>query len=293
MPRFLLSIAKQGGTREAIESGRLLMRVRRLAGGSVVMLVFVNGVFAASADLADAVMKGNKAAVRSLLQKKADVNAAQRDGTTSLHCAARLDDLETADLLIHSGANVSAATRGGATPLELAAVNGSAAMIEKLIKAGADVNARLTKYGDTALMMAARTGKPDAVKVLLDNGAQINSAETWGGTTALMWAVSESHPDAVKLLIDRGANVNARSKIVPSEGRRGGSTSNSSVTSLPRDPEPGEKPKKDYYGGVTPVHFFLRQGEMEEKRRFLAGGAGVKKGFAGGKTSFWRGVYKI
>src|SRR5256712_9399055 len=267
------------------------MIIRRLAGCSIVMLVFVNGVFAASADLADAVMKGNRAAVRSLLQKKADVNAAQSDGATALHWAARLDDLETADLLIHSGANVSAVTRGGATPLELAAVNGSAAMIEKLIQAGADVNARLTKYGDTALMMAARTGKPDAVKVLLDNGAQINSAETWGGTTALMWAVSESHPDAVKLLIDRGANVNARSKIVPSEGRRGGSTANSSVTSLPRDPQPGEKPKKDYYGGFTPLHFAVRQGDMESTRLLVAAGAGGDASTAHGKGAFGLAIF--
>src|SRR2546426_9798575 len=268
------------------------MIIRRLAGCSIVILVFVNGVFAASADLADAVMKGNKAAVRSLLQKKADVNAAQSDGTTALHWASRLDDLETADLLIHSGANVSAATRGGATPLELAAVNGSAAMIEKLIKAGADVNAWLTKYGDTALMMAARTGKPDAVKVLLDNGAQINSAETWGGTTALMWAVSESHPDAVKLLIDRGANVNARSKIVPSEGRRGGSTSNSSVTSLPRDPQPGEKPKKDYYGGFTPLPFSLWETSKGITPRFVAGGAGGDGTTTAGEGWWKRASYK-
>src|SRR5439155_304277 len=163
--------------------------------------------------------------------------------------------------------------------------HGSAAMIEKLIKAGADVNPRLTKYGDTALMMAARTGKPDAVKVLLDNGAEINSAETWGGTTALMWAVSESHPDAAKLLIDRGANVNARSKIVPSEGRRGGSTANSSVTSLPRDPQPGEKPKKDYYGGFTPLHFAVRQGDMESTRLLVAAGADVNTITADGKGS--------
>src|SRR5437667_1634683 len=267
------------------------MSIRRLAGCSIVMLVFVNGVFAASADLADAVMKGNKAAVRSLLQKKADVNAAQSDGTTALHWAARLDDLEMADLLIHSGANVSAATRGGATPLELAAVNGSAAMIEKFIQAGADVNARLTKYGDTALMMAARTGKPDAVKVLLDNGAEINSAETWGGTTALMWAVSESHPDAAKLLIDRGADVNARSKIVPSEGRRGGSTSNSSVTSLPRDPQPGEKPKKDYYGGFTPLHFAVRQAYMGSKCVLFAAGVVVDATGGEGKGLLGRAIY--
>src|SRR5437899_2239743 len=219
--------------------------MKRVLGGCVAMFLSAAGFAASSSDVADAVMKENKQAVRSLLQKKADVNGAQVDGTTALHWAVRWDDLETADLLIRAGANVSAATRAGATPLQLAATNGNGAMIEKLIKAGADPNAPLTKYGDTALMMAARTGKPDAIKALVDNGAQINAVETWGGTTALMWAVSESHPDAVKLLIDRGANANIRSKIVPSEGRRGGSTGNSSVTSVPRDPQPGEKPKKE------------------------------------------------
>ncbi len=257
------------------------MGVRRVAGCCVVMLLSAASVAAASTDLADAVMKGNKVAVRSLLQKNADVNAAQTDGTTALHWAVRLDDMETAELLI----------RAGATPLQLAAVNGNAAMIEKLIKAGADPNAPLTKYGDTALMMAARTGKPDAIKALLDNAAQINATETWGGTTALMWAVSESHPDAVMMLIDRGANVNPRSKVVPSEGRRGGSTGNSSITSLPRDPEPGEKPKKDYYGGFTPLHFAVRQGDMESTRLLVAAGADVNAISADGKASLELAIY--
>jgi len=255
------------------------------------MLLSAAVLGAAVSDLADAAMKGNKAAVRSLLQKKADVNAAQTDGTTALHWAVRLDDLETAELLIRAGANVSAATRAGATPLQLAAVNGNAAIIAALIKAGADPNAPVTKYGDTTLMMAARTGNPEAVKVLLDNGATANAVETWGGTTALMWAVSESHPDAAKMLIDRGANVNVRSKIVPSEGRRGGSTSNSSVTSLPRDPEPGEKPKKDYYGGFTPLHFAVRQGDMESTRRLVAAGADVNTVSADGKASLELAIY--
>jgi len=255
------------------------------------MLLSAAVLGAAVSDLADAAMKGNKAAVRSLLQKKADVNAAQTDGTTALHWAVRLDDLETAELLIRAGANVAAATRAGATPLQLAAVNGNAAIIAALIKAGADPNAPVTKYGDTTLMMAARTGNPEAVKVLLDNGATANAVETWGGTTALMWAVSESHPDAAKMLIDRGANVNVRSKIVPSEGRRGGSTSNSSVTSLPRDPEPGEKPKKDYYGGFTPLHFAVRQGDMESTRRLVAAGADVNTVSADGKASLELAIY--
>src|SRR5207302_3520995 len=266
------------------------MSIKRLAGCSMIPLLFVTGLWAASADVADAVMKGNKAAVRSLLQKKADVNAPQSDGTTALHWAVRLDDPETADLLIRAGANVSAATRAGATPLELAAINGSAAMIEKLIKAGANVNAPLTKYGDTALMMAARTGKPDTIKVLVDNGAQINAVETWGGTTALMWAVSESHPDAATLLIDRGANVNARSKIVPSEGGRAASK-NGNIVAVPRDLLPGEKPKKDYYGGFPPLHFAVRQGDMESTRRLVAAGADINAISADGKEPLGLAAY--
>src|SRR5213593_1876150 len=267
------------------------MSVRRLAGCSVVMLVFVNGVFAASADLADAVMKGNKAAVRSLLQKKADVNAAQSDGSTALHWAARLDDLETADLLIHSGANVSAATRGGATPLELAAVNGSAAMIEKFIKAGADANAPLTKYGDTALMMAARTGKPDAVKMLLDHGAQVNAKENWGDTTALMWAVSEGHPAVAKMLVDHGADVNARSKFVPSATGRGfeGAT--------PVASKPSQPPEEYSSGLLTPLMFAARERDLESARLLVAAGADVNATGGGGKDALglaiFNGSYEI
>src|SRR5215467_277878 len=266
------------------------MHTKRILSCCLAMLLSATAFGASSSDIADAAMKENKVAVRSLLQKKADVNAAQTDGTTALHWAVRWDDLETADLLIRAGANVSAATRAGATPLQLAAINGNAAMIEKLIKAGADPNAPLTKYGDTALMMAARTGKPDAIRALLDSGAQINAVETWGGTTALMWAVSESHPDAAKLLIDRAANVYARSKIVPSEGGRAASK-NGNIVAVPRDPQPGEKPKKDYYGGFTPLHFAVRQGDMESTRHLVAAGADVNAVSADGKGSLELAIY--
>jgi len=269
------------------------MCMRRVLGCCLVMLLSAAGLGAAVSDLADAAMKGNKEAVRSLLQRTADVNAPQPDGTTALHWAVRLDDMETAELLIRAGANVSAATRAGATPLQLAATNGNAAMIEKLVKAGADPNAPLTQHKDTALMMAARTGKPEAIKVLLDNGAQVNAMENWGGTTALMWAVSEGHPDAVKMLIDHGANVNARSKIVPADA----ANSRGPSVSPPRDPEPGEKPKKDYYGGFTPLHFAARQGDLESARRLLAAGADVNAISGDGKgplgLAIFNGNYEL
>ena len=88
--------------------------MRRVPGYGVVVLLCVASLFgAAASDVADATMKGNREAVRSLLQRKAYVNAPQLDGTTALHWAVRSDDLETAELLIGAGANVSAANRDG------------------------------------------------------------------------------------------------------------------------------------------------------------------------------------
>ena len=122
-------------------------------------------------DIADAVMNQNAGCGSRVSCQKADVNAAQPDGTTALHWAARWDDLETAQLLIRAGADARAANHDGATPMFLAAQNGSAAMIELLLKAGADVNAPVLSHGETALMMASRSGSVDAVKMLLDHGA--------------------------------------------------------------------------------------------------------------------------
>jgi ankyrin repeat protein len=172
------------------------------------LVISVAAFGAAPSPVADAAMKGDKAAVRSLVQQKSDINAPQPDGTTAILWAAYRDDLDLADLLIAAGANVKAANRDGATPLSLAAINGSAPMITKLLKAGADANEH-RPGGETPLMFAARSGNVDAMQVLLDNHADVNAKETVRGTTALMWAAEQSHPAAVKLLAQHGADVSA------------------------------------------------------------------------------------
>jgi hypothetical protein len=95
-------------------------------------------------------------AVRALLEKKVDVNAAEADGTTALHWASYRDDLDSANLLIRAGARVNAANDLGATPLWTASLNGSAAMVRALLEAGANPNAALL-LGETPVMVASRT----------------------------------------------------------------------------------------------------------------------------------------
>jgi ankyrin len=167
---------------------------------------------AVNSPVADAAMNGDRAALRSLLAKKADVNAPQADGATAIQWAAYKNDLEMADLLIRAGANVKTPNRDGATALYLASIRGSAPMLDRLLKAGADANERGPE-GETPLMLAARNGSAGAITVLLDHKADVNATDQLRGTTALMWAAEQSHPEAMKVLIARGANVSAASAV--------------------------------------------------------------------------------
>jgi len=261
------------------------MPMRRVFGCCLIGLLAAANAGAATSEVADAVMKGNKDAVRALLQRKADVSAPQIDGTTALHWAVRGDDLDMADLLIRAGAKVSATTREGVTPLQLAAMNGNAAMLLMLIKAGADPNTPLTEFGDTALMMASRTGKTDAISVLLETGAQVNAKETWGGTTALMWAVAERHPGAVKVLIDHGADVKARSNFVAAANGRGfeGRT--------PTSAKADQGVEEFASGSLTPLMLAAREGDTESARLLVAAGADVNAIAADGKDALGLAIF--
>jgi ankyrin repeat protein len=188
------------------------MKSNRVIGVIVAVAVIGTAVSlrAAGSDVADAAMKGDLPALQRLLRAKADVNAAQKDGSTALHWAVHRRDLEALDLLLRSGAQPNVANRAGATPLAMAALDGSPALIDRLLKAGADAKA-LGPNGETTIMFAARNGRAEALKLLIEAGADVNAREPVRGTTALMWAVEQKHPEAVEVLLAAGADPDAKS----------------------------------------------------------------------------------
>jgi ankyrin repeat protein len=190
--------------------------------------------------LADAAEQRNAALVRTLLAKRADVNAAQVDGMTALHWAVYHDDTEMARLLVRSGAHVNATNVYGVPPLSLASMNGNAAVVKTLLDGGANANASLPG-GETVLMTAARAGSVDSVKALLARGANPNARER-RDQTALMWAAAEGHAAVVQALIDGGADLRARLK-----------------------------------SGFTPLFFAVREGHIEVTRTLLKAGANVNE----------------
>ena len=230
-----------------------------------------NALAFGGSELADSAMRKDTQSVRTLLKQNADTNAAQPDGTTALHWAARWDDVEIAAALIRAGANPRAVNRDGATPMFLATLNGSAAMIDTLLKAGADVNEPVLSRGETALMMAARTGKLDPMRTLIARGAKVNATENLRGTNALMWAAEQGHTDVVKLLLDNGADVDARSSIVRPIKRNG--------LGFARDGQPSEP-----MGGLTALLFAARQGSLDTVRVLVAAGANFSQGSADGSS---------
>ena len=166
--------------------------------------------------VADAAMRGDADAVRSLVARGEDVNQAQGDGMTALHWAARNRDASLARFLLEAGADVGAETRiGPYTPLHLAARAGAGEVTELLLGAGADPNAATRSSGGARpLHFAAEAGDARTVEALLDAGADPNAAETAWGQTPLIFAASAGRTAAVRSLLAAGADPSAATKVI-------------------------------------------------------------------------------
>jgi ankyrin repeat protein len=232
-------------------------------------LVFFSGSLIAG-DTISAVKNGDKVTLRALIQKKADVNAAEADGSTALQWASYRDDLESADLLLRAGAKVNAANDLGVTPLWSASENGSSAMVRRLLVAGANPNAALLA-GETPLMVAARSGFPDVVEQLLNKGANPNVRGS-RGQTALMWAVAQKHPGVVKVLIGHHADIRLMSDV---------------WTDVMAVPPHGYLPynKAIPHGGETALMFAARVGDLDSAKLLAAAGANVNEADAWGVSA--------
>jgi ankyrin repeat protein len=271
---------------------------------------------AAPASLVDAAMQGNRDAVRTMLKQGADVNTAQGDGMTALHWAAQKGDVELAKTLLYAGANVKAATRvGGYTPLLIAAKNGNAPMIETLTTGGADANSA-TMNGTTALMFAAQAGNADAVKALLAHGADVNAKEKVKGETAIMIAAAYGRADVIRVLTAKGADLKVTTKVMDlaafnkEEQERFAQFQQQQAQAAARGgrgapaPEPNRggrgfnpnaKPGIDrqynftelvaYWGGIAPLHFAARQGQVEAAKALIEAGADVNQRAVGDNST--------
>ena len=169
--------------------------------------------------------RGYDRLAKSLIQNKADVNAAVKQkfkyqgedipkGLTPLMAAIENYHFDIADMLLSNGAKVNLLTEDGSSVLMIAATKKNPEMVKTLIQKGAKVNETTSspvaykgetiQSGSTALMAAIGTNRSDNAKILIDNGADVKK-QTKNGVDALLIASANGDEEIVKILIEKGA----------------------------------------------------------------------------------------
>ncbi|MCC8153386.1 MAG: ankyrin repeat domain-containing protein, partial [Tannerellaceae bacterium] len=152
-----------------------------------------------------AVKYADRAAVRFLLKKGADVNAGFMP---ALHCAAEARDIELMALFLKKGANINQSMEGENqdTPLGIAANQDDIAAVRFLLGKGADVNLK-NREEYTPLHHAARNGNKEMVELLLKNGATGINDPTTNQYTPLWLAAWSGNKDLVCYLLQQDAVI--------------------------------------------------------------------------------------
>ena len=241
-----------------------------------------------------------------LIDRGADVNAADSDDETPLSNAARANSLDVAKLLIDRGADVNAADSDGETPLHGAARANSLDVAKLLIDRGAVVNAA-DSDGETPLSDAARANSLDVAKLLIDRSADVNTARS-DGWTPLHGALSnkdhdmalrnEAH-DMAKLLIERGADVNATYSHYLLEGGQETplelAVQHDSLDLAKLLIDRGAEVNATGYNGRTPLYTAVRlyrRNSLDVAKLLIARGADVNAKDEYGKTPLHFALYE-
>ena len=173
--------------------------------------VDVNGTHAGMTPLIAATRDswhGRPEAVMTLLANGADPRAADADGNTPLHHAARSSDPGVAALLRDAAAELEARNREGVTPLGVACAAGNWRLARFLLERGARADA---DGGTPALLPAAGGDEDDpaGVQLLLRHKAKIDARDA-RGRGPLHEAALAGHVEILSALLAAGADVHAR-----------------------------------------------------------------------------------
>lgn len=176
--------------------------------------------------LSHAILRGQSLEVLKLLvDRGADLEAQDEDGTTPYAMARRLGNKEVSDLLVELGAKPELSVRD---EILAAAADGDIDRVRSLAAQHPDAVREITDYGrqpndgltgglsGQAFHNMARLGHVAGLRALLDLGVEVDMTNQWN-ETALHWACVAGRPEAVKLLLERGARTDIRESNHQSE----------------------------------------------------------------------------
>jgi ankyrin repeat protein len=230
-----------------------------------------------------------------LLKAKANPSAATDTGMTPMSLACESGNAEIVRALLKAGADPNQTLSNGETPLMMAARTGRVPILEVLLDNGADIDAKEKLRGTTALMWAAANSNPAAVRYLVSKGANLSlrSATTPPGRGPYL---APPGRERIQEFIDgtglRGAIVeqdqadttNPESKEDAEKAKEEAkerfekeiAAAKAAVSRFPK-PAPYSKRGPKQFGGLTPLLFATREGDMESVKILLDAGADVNQ----------------
>lgn len=132
-----------------------------------------------------------------LEQGNLNINSVGYLGMTALSSASiEYGNLEMIKYLLEKGADINVKNEDGSTALMTASMYGNLEIIKYLIENGADINAK-DNDDSTALIYASKWGNLETVEYLVKNGADINIKDI-ENKTALDWAANSRIEEVLK-----------------------------------------------------------------------------------------------
>jgi uncharacterized protein len=112
-----------------------------------------------------------------LLQKGANPNLADKQGTTPLMLATQLNFIDGIDWLVKKNAQVDQTNRAGETALILAVQLRNSEAVRALLRAGANPDRRDSRAGYSAREYAKQDGRAGAIVSIIDNHGKTDAAK--------------------------------------------------------------------------------------------------------------------
>ncbi|MDR2516763.1 MAG: ankyrin repeat domain-containing protein [Spirochaetaceae bacterium] len=219
-----------------------------------------------------------------ILDRRAPVNARNKEGDTSLHLAVRIGHGEGGALLLSRGADIFAPNARGDSPISLTFYSPGGLREWMLTPVTLETRDGL---GNTALHYAAQWRLDAYLPLLIQKGAAPDAANATG-ETPLFIAVKSNAVSTVSTLILSGASIAWRDTT-------GNSALHTAVRWNARDAaialiNAGIDVNAQALSGNTPLHDAVRLGIIELETILVRAGAGLEIRDAEGNTPFMEAV---
>lgn len=149
---------------------------------------------------------GRTFAVSRLLDAKASLGFADREGQVPLFAAACNEHLDTVDLLLRAGSNINATDQYFRTPLHGALEEGDESMANLLLKAGASVNAYDCE-GRTPIMLAMDRGNRRLFSKIVEKKSNLDVLDKRGWNVVIYAIETQMLTDVYPLLMKLNKNA--------------------------------------------------------------------------------------